>query len=57
LALAMAVGVWELQSFLQHPRSQHPTLSSLSNSLLESHASRMVAFVGWLAGGIWLARR
>jgi len=57
LALAMAIGLWELQSFVQHPRSQHPTLSSLTNSLLEGHASRMAAFVGWLAGGIWLARR
>jgi hypothetical protein len=56
-ALAAAVGVWELQSFLQHPRSQHPTLSSLTNSLLESHASRMVALLGWLAGSVWLARR
>ena len=56
-ALAAAIGMWELQSFLQHPRSQHPTLSSLTNTLLESHASRMVALVGWLAGGVWLARR
>ncbi len=56
-ALAAAIGVWELQSFLQHPRSQHPTLSSLTNTLLETHASRTVALVGWLAGGVWLARR
>ena len=56
-ALAAAISVWELQSFLQHPRSQHPTLSSLTNTLLESHASRVVAFAGWLAGGVWLARR
>ncbi len=57
LALAAAVGLLELQSFLQHPRSQHPTLSSLTNTLLESHVSRTVALVAWLAGGVWLARR
>ena len=56
-ALAAAIGVWELQSFLKHPRSQHPTLSSLTNTLLEPHASRTVALVSWLAGGVWLARR
>lgn len=56
-ALAAAIGVWELQSFLQHPRSQHPTLSSVTNSLLEAQGSRMVALLGWLAGAMLLARR
>ena len=56
-ALAAAVGVWELQSFVQHPRSQHPTLSSLTNTLLAPHGSRMVALLGWLAGAVMLARR
>jgi hypothetical protein len=55
--LAGAAGAWELQSFLQHPRSQHPTLSSLTNTLLQAHASRAVALLAWLAGGLWLARR
>jgi hypothetical protein len=56
-ALAGAVTVWELQSFLQHPRSDHPTLSSLSNHLLQSHPSRTAAMLVWLAAGVWLARR
>ena len=55
--LAGAMGLWELQAFLQHPRSEHPTLSSLSNDLLASPSSRAVAFALWLALGVWLARR
>jgi hypothetical protein len=57
LALAVAVGVWELQSFVQNPRTQHPTLSSLTNSVLEGHVSRMAGLLAWLAGAVWLARR
>lgn len=57
LALAGAIALWELQSFLQHPRDDHPTISSLTNSLLQSHQSRMVALLIWLAAGVWLARR
>jgi hypothetical protein len=56
-ALAGAIALWELQSFLQHPRHQHPTVSSLTNSLLQSQPSRMVALLAWLAVGVWLARR
>lgn len=55
--LAGALGLWELQAFLQHPRRDHPTLSSLSNDLLRSPSSRGVAFAVWLALGLWLARR
>ena len=56
-ALAGAIACWELQSLLQHPRDQHPTISSLTNTLLQSQQSRMVALLGWLAAGVWLARR
>ena len=56
-ALAGATGLWELQAFLQHPRRDHPTLSSLSNDLLGSPSSRAIALLMWLALGIWLARR
>ncbi|MEW6472119.1 MAG: hypothetical protein AB1679_07605 [Actinomycetota bacterium] len=55
--LAAMVGLWELQAFVQHPRREHPTLSSLSNDLLRSPTARAVAFVVWLAIGLWLARR
>jgi hypothetical protein len=56
-ALAGAIAFWELQSLLQHPRDDHPTISSLTNSLLQSQQSRTVALLVWLAGGVWLARR
>jgi hypothetical protein len=55
--LAVATLVWELQAFLQHPRPEHPTLSSLSNDLLASYPARASALVVWLALGVWLARR
>jgi hypothetical protein len=55
--LAGLTGLWELQAFLQHPRREHPTLSSLTNDLLQSQASRTVALLLWLAAGVWLARR
>lgn len=55
--LAGAIAVWELQAFLQLPRRNHPTLSSLSNDLLQSPSSRAAALLLWLALGAWLARR
>jgi hypothetical protein len=48
---------WELQAFLQRPRSEHPTVSSLTNDLLQSHLPRAGAMLVWLAAGAWLARR
>lgn len=57
LALGGAVAVWELQAFLQHPRSAHPTISSLTNNLMQHHVSRAGAMLVWLAVGAWLARR
>lgn len=55
--LAGAAGLWQLQAFLQHPRREHPTVSSMTNELLQSSLSRAVAMVLWLAAGVWLARR
>jgi hypothetical protein len=57
LALGSAVALWELQAFLQHPRSAHPTISSLTNNLMQNHVSRAGAMLAWLAVGVWLARR
>ncbi|HKY74515.1 MAG TPA: hypothetical protein VJS45_00120 [Acidimicrobiia bacterium] len=56
-ALGGGVAVWELQAFLQHPRSAHPTISSLTNNLMHNHVSRAGVMLVWLAVGIWLARR
>ena len=55
--LALALGAWELVAFLQHPRLDHPTLSSLTDSLLQGHPARAVAFLAWLGVGADLARR
>ncbi|HEV8623631.1 MAG TPA: hypothetical protein VG034_04180 [Acidimicrobiia bacterium] len=55
--LAATAVVWELQAFLQRPRSDHPTVSSLTNDLLQSHVPRAGAMLVWLAAGVWLARR
>ena len=56
-ALAVALAVWQLKAFVRHPRVEHPTLSWLANALLDPRPVRTVAFVGWLAGVAWLARR
>jgi len=55
--LAGALAVWQLAAYLQHPRSQHPTLSSLANAALDSHPVRALAFVAWILGAAFLARR
>jgi len=49
--------MWELQAFLQRPRAGHPTISSLTNDLLQGHLPRAGAMLLWLAAGWWLARR
>jgi hypothetical protein len=56
-ALAGAVAVWQLTTFVQQPREEHPTMSSLINTLFESHPTRAGAFLLWLAGAAALARR
>ena len=56
-ALAVAVGSWQLAAYLQHPRQDHPTLSSLANALLDSQPARAAAFVLWIVAAVALARR
>ena len=56
-SLLGALAAWQLAAYLQHPRSQHPTLSSLTNALLETHPLRAAAFVAWLVAAARLARR
>jgi thiol:disulfide interchange protein len=57
VVLVAMAGAWELAAYLQHPRTEHPTLSSLVNAVLDSHPARAAAFVVWLAGCAALARR
>jgi hypothetical protein len=56
-ALVVALAAWQLNAFVRHPRVEHPTLSSLANDVLDPRPVRTVAFMGWLAGTAWLARR
>ena len=56
-ALVTAAAAWQLAAYLQHPRADHPTLSSLTNALLDSHPARAAAFVLWLLAAVELARR
>jgi hypothetical protein len=56
LWLAAAAG-WELWALSMHPRSTHPTISSLLDSVIETHPGRSAAVLAWLALGWWLARR
>jgi hypothetical protein len=55
--LFLALGAWELAAFVQHPRADHPTLSSLATGVFDSHAIRATAFLAWLGMGAVLARR
>ena len=55
--LGAALGLWQLASFLQHPRARHPTLSSLADTLLRTHPVRALGLVAWLAASAALARR
>lgn len=57
LLLIAAAGAVQLAAYVQHPREDHPTLSSLTNALLDSHAARAAAFVAWLVAAAELARR
>jgi len=56
LWLVAATG-WELWALSMRPRSTHPTISSLLDSVVETHPGRSVAVLAWLALGWWLARR
>ncbi len=57
VVVLVALAGWQLLAYLQQPRSEHPTLSSLANAALESHAARALAFTAWLVAASRLARR
>ncbi len=57
VALFAAVVAWELVSYRQSPRVDHPTLSSMADWAMSTHPSRFVVFVAWLGVGYWLFRR
>jgi hypothetical protein len=53
---ALLVG-WQLLAFLQHPRFDHPTLSSIADAVFEVHVVEALAFMGWLVGALAIGRR
>jgi hypothetical protein len=57
LAVAGAMALWQLVAYVQAPRHEHPTVSSLANALLETQPARATAFVLWVLGGVALAQR
>ena len=57
MVLLVALAGWQLLAYVQEPRSEHPTLSSLTNAALDTHTGRALAFAAWLVGGFRLARR
>ncbi len=55
--VALAVlAAWELFSLFNHPRSAHPTISSLVDPFLAHHVIRWLAFAAWAWLGWELAR-
>lgn len=56
IVFALLAG-WELAAYLQHPRADHPTLSSLADQLLAWRPARAVGFLAWMAIGAEMARR
>jgi len=49
--------VWELMSFLSSPRADHPTVSSITDSIMSTHPGRFAMFTAWLAAGYGMFRR
>jgi hypothetical protein len=52
-----AAAAWELAALSAHPRTAHPTLSSLLNVLVEDRPGRTCGVLAWLGLGWWLTRR
>jgi hypothetical protein len=49
--LLVVLTAWELAAYALSPRHSHPTLSSISDSLMSVHVGRAAAFLGWLVVG------
>ena len=56
IVCALLVG-WELAAYLQQPRADHPTLSALTDRLIDWRPARALAFLAWIALGADLSRR
>lgn len=57
IGLFAASLAWELVAYVGSPRSAHPTLSALLDSVDSSAAGRAVAFATWLVLGWYVVTR
>ena len=55
--LAAAVAAWQLAAWLSTPRDEHPTLSSMTNEVLDARPVRALALAAWVAAAAWVGRR
>lgn len=55
VALLVALVAWELAAYASTPRDDHPTLSSIADSIMSTHPGRTFVFALWLALGAALA--
>jgi hypothetical protein len=55
--LVVVTALWQAAAFVQDPRHDHPTLSSLANGLLDSGPARVAAFLAWMGAMAGLSRR
>jgi hypothetical protein len=60
-ALAVAIALWELTSFLQQPNPiddsyAHPTISAIVEPRLDSWWGRAIFLLLWVSAGFWLLR-
>ena len=57
VGLFAALIVWELVALFSSPRSEHPTMSSMTDRIMSVHVGRAGVFVLWLLLGGALALR
>jgi hypothetical protein len=57
VALLAALLAWELIALFSSPRSQHPTMSYLTDRIMSVHVGRTAVFLLWLLVGGALALR
>ena len=57
IAPVVGLAVWEVFSYLGSPRTAHPTMSSMLDTLTASQVGRGSAFILWLILGWYLVTR
>jgi hypothetical protein len=57
VGLVVALVGWELAALFSSPRSEHPTMSSITDRIMSVHVGRAGVFVLWLVLGGALALR